>query len=74
MLDDNAAFKYETPHEIPIEIIQCCTNGIVVLKYGATKIRYNICRIKPNTSDTDIEYIKCSELMIYDFTLGKHRL
>ena len=39
----DAAFKYEIPYKGTFEITQCCTNGMVMLKCGAIKIRYNIC-------------------------------
>ena len=47
MLNNNSALKYETPYKVPFDITQCWTNGMVTLKYGVTKIRYNICLIKP---------------------------
>ena len=59
MLNNNAAFKYEMTYKVPFYITQCCTNGIVTLRYGAIKIRYNIRCIQPYTSDTKVEYIKC---------------
>ena len=54
MLDNNSACKYETPYKVPFFITQCWTNGMVTLRCGAIKIGYNICRIKPNTSDTNV--------------------
>ena len=59
MLTNNYAFKYEIPHNIPFEVNQCWTNGTVTLQCGTIKIMQNICYIKPYTSDTNIEYIKC---------------
>ena len=58
MLDNHAAYKYETPYKGPFVITQCLTNGPVTLKCSGTKNGYNICRIKPHTSDTNIEDIK----------------
>ena len=55
MLNNKSAFKYETPNKEPFEIKQCCTNETIILQYYAIKIRYNICHIKPYTSDTNIE-------------------
>ena len=37
MLNNNAAFKYYIPYKCPKEIIQCCTNGTVILQSGAGK-------------------------------------
>ena len=56
MLNNNDAFKYETPYNGPFEITQCLTNGTVTLKYG-TKNRYNIRQIKPYIFDTNLEDI-----------------
>ena len=57
ILTKHTAYKYETPYMDPFMITQCFTNDILELKYSATKIRYNICRIKPYKSDTNTEYI-----------------
>ena len=59
MLDNNAALKYDTPYNIPFDTTQCWTNVMVILQYGVTKIRYNIHRIKPYTSNTNVEDIEC---------------
>ena len=45
-------------------ITQCWTNGTVTLQCGAIKIRYNILRINPYTSDTNVEDINPEN--IYD--------
>ena len=58
MLNNHAAYKYKTPYKGPFGITQCWTNYAVILQYGATKIRYNTCHIKPHTSDTNVEDIK----------------
>ena len=42
MLDNNAAYKYETPYKGLFVIIQCRTNGRVTLQCVAIKNRYNI--------------------------------
>ena len=55
MLNYNTAYKYETPYTSPFVMTQCFTNGIVNLKCGPTKIRYNICWIKPYKSDNKVE-------------------
>ena len=57
VLDKYSAYKYGTPYKGPFMIMQCWTNGIVTLKCGAIKIRYNILRIKPHTYDINIEDI-----------------
>ena len=57
MLTNNAAFKYENPYKGSIQITQCRTNGTVTLHFVVTKIRYNICRIKSYTYDTNVEDI-----------------
>ena len=49
--------KYETPYTVPFVITQCFINVMVELQYGATKIRYNIHRIKPYKQDTKVEDI-----------------
>ena len=58
MITDNSAFKYETQYNGTFEITQCFTNGTVILQCDTTKIRHSICRIKPYTSDINVEYIK----------------
>ena len=61
MLNNNSAFKYETPYKGLFEITQYCINGTFKLECGTTKITYNICRIKPYIYiyiyDTNVEYI-----------------
>ena len=42
----------------PFAITRCFTNGMVNLQYGPKKIRYNIRRINPYKSDTNVEDIK----------------
>ena len=74
MLDNNDAFKYELEYKGTFEITRCWTNGVVTLYCGEIKIRYNIRRIEPYTSDTNVEYIKFQELIIVDVTLGKYQL
>ena len=74
MLDNHSGYGYETPYKGPFLITQCCTNDMVTLQYGATKIRYNTCRIKPHTSDTNVEDIKFWKIIIDGVTLGNHQL
>ena len=57
MLNNHSAYKYETPYKGPFSIARCWTNGTVILKYDAIKIRHNIRRIKPYTSDISFEDI-----------------
>ena len=74
MIDNNAAYKYETTYEGPFMINQYCTNGMVKLQYGGVKIRYTICCIKPYIYDKNIEDIQCLKLMVDKLTLGKYQL
>ena len=74
MLNNHAEYKYETTYKGPFMITQCYTNGEFVLHYGVKKIRYNIRRIKPYTSDANIKDIKYLELMVGKFTLRKYQL
>ena len=57
MIDNNAAYKYETPYNRPFVKIQYWTNITVALQYGATQIRHSICSINTYTSDTNVEDI-----------------
>ena len=54
-LSNHTAYIYENIYKGPFVITQCFTNGTVILQYGPTKIRHNICRIKPYTLDTKVE-------------------
>ena len=45
MLNNHAAYKYETPYSGPFVITQFCTNVAVALQCGAIQIIYNIRRI-----------------------------
>ena len=47
MITNHTAYKYEMPYKGPSGITQCFTNGMIKLQCGATKITYNIRRIKP---------------------------
>ena len=57
VLNNNNTFKYQTPYKGTFEINQCWSNGAVTLQCDATKIWYNISRIKPYKSDTNVEDI-----------------
>ena len=57
MLNNDAAYKYETTYNRPFVITQFWTNGMVTLQCGPTTIRHNIRLIKPYTSDTNVEEI-----------------
>ena len=74
MLNDHASYRYETAYKGPFMITHCWTSGTVTLKCGVIKIKHNIRRIKPYTSDTNIVYIKYWEIIIYNATLGKYLL
>ena len=55
VLDNQSTQKYETTYKGPFVITQFCTNGMVALQCGEKKIRYNIFRINPHRSDTNVE-------------------
>ena len=57
MINNHAAYKYETPYKGHFFIKKCCTNGTVALQYGVIKIRCNMFFIKPYKSYTNIEDI-----------------
>ena len=57
MLANNYAYKYGIPYNGVFVITQCWANSMVPLQCGPIKIRHHICRIKPYTSDTNVEYI-----------------
>ena len=57
MLNNHAAYKYETPYKGQFLKTQCQTNGMVALQCGETKIVYNMCCINPHTPDTKVEDI-----------------
>ena len=42
VLNNNSAYKYETPFKGPFVITQCFINVTVSLQYGPIKITYNI--------------------------------
>ena len=55
MLDNDAGYEYKTTHKGPFVISLCWNNVKVTLKCGAKKVRYNIRRINPYTSDRNVE-------------------
>ena len=57
MLNNNTAYKYETPYKGQFVIARCWTNGTITLQCGPTKIRHNIRHINPYTYDKNIEDI-----------------
>ena len=59
MLNNHAAYKYKRPYKGPFVITHYLNNSMVALQCGAIKIGYNICCIKPYTSDTNVTDIKC---------------
>ena len=65
MLNNHAAYKYEIPYKVTFVITQCWTNGTVTLQYGLKTIWYNIHKINPYTSDTNIEDITPKNM--YDY-------
>ena len=62
MLDNHTAYKYIIRYKGPFVITQCYTNGTVNLKCGALQIKYNIRRIKPYISDTNVEDISLKNM------------
>ena len=62
MLNNNCAYKYETPYKGPSVINTCWTNGTVTLQYSPEKIRHNIHQIKPYTCDTNVEDITAENM------------
>ena len=73
MLNNHAAYKYETTYKVPFGIIQCCTNCTVTLQYGAIKIRHYLRLIKSYISDKKLN-ILTQKLIIDNSTLEKHQL
>ena len=65
MLNNSAAYKYETPYKGPFVITQCWTNGTITLQCDAIKIRHNIHQIKPYTSDKNVKDINPEN--VYDY-------
>ena len=57
MLTNNTEYKYETLYTMPFFITQCWNNGTVTLQCISATIVYNIHRIKPYTSDTNVKDI-----------------
>ena len=62
MLNNNYAYKYETPYKLLFVIMRCWTNGTVTLQCGVIKIRLKICWNKPYTSDTNVEDITAENM------------
>ena len=62
MLTKQNSYKYETLYTGPFVITNCFTNGTENLKFGPTKIRYDIRLIKPYKSDTKVEYISSKNM------------
>ena len=57
MLNNHAAYKYETLYKGQFLIMRCWTNGNVTIQYGLIQIRHNIRQIKPYISYTNVEDI-----------------
>ena len=62
MLNNKAAYKYEILFKGPFVITQFWTNIMFTVKYSATKIRYNIRRIKPYKYDANFEDISTKNM------------
>ena len=54
-LTKHTAYKYKIPCTGPFLITQCFTNGTVNLQCGAIQIKYDMCHINTNKSDTKVE-------------------
>ena len=70
MINNTYDFRYETPNKGPFEITQFWANDTFYLQCGKIKIRYNIHRIIPYTSDTNVDGIiseKCNDV-IFKYT------
>ena len=77
MLTNNSEYNDETPYNGPFLITQYWTSITATLQYGETKIRYNIRRIKPYTSDNtlniltlrdmygNVQYMTTSYILLY---------
>ena len=57
MLNNSAAYEYETPYKVPFLIMKYFTNVTVTLQCGGIQIMHNIHRIKPYKSDTKVQDI-----------------
>ena len=68
MLNNNAAYKYETPYIGLFLITRCCTNVTVTIKYGTRTITHNIRQINPNKYDKTLK-ILILKLMIDDVNI-----
>ena len=55
MLTNHTAYKYETSYKYPFVTTWRFTNGMINLKCGHTKIKFNILQIKPYNLDTKVE-------------------
>ena len=75
ILNNNSAYKHETPYKGQFLIAQCWTNVTVTLQCGPTEIRHNIFWIKPYISDTNVEdiniqkYVRLCQCMITSYIL-----
>ena len=57
MINNRAAYRYETQYKGLFMITWCWNNGTVIIKYGPIQIRHNISQINPYKSDTKVEDI-----------------
>ena len=55
MLANHTYYKYKTPYKGPFVITQYFNYVTVNLQYGLTKIKYNICCIKPYKLDIKVK-------------------
>ena len=62
MLNNHAAYKYETPYKGPFVIKKRWNNSTVILQYDTSKMRYNMRRIKPYTYDRNVGNINPKDM------------
>ena len=55
MLNNHAAYKYESYHKDPFVITKCWTDCTVTLQCGAINNWYNIRRIQPHNLYKNVE-------------------
>ena len=65
MLNNHAAYKYETPYKGLFVIILFFTNSTVNIQYGQIQIRHDIRWINPFKYDANIEDINHKNMCDY---------
>ena len=67
MLNNKAAYKYETPYNSSLDIMQMWNNYMVTLQMGATEIRYNILQTNTYKTEIDVDDVYLLLYIIYLF-------